>query len=279
MKLVRLLLHVEEETISLSNEFNNQAPLNHKVISVKKINFDQKDEKRANQVNPEETKQFVQMEIDALEQELKSLERKKQSMIEEMSAYISREKEAWEITKEEEKALAKEEGLKKGFDQGTVEAIEKYDGLLQEANKIVENAEKDYYKTVEKHQITVLQLAVQVAKKILQGEISEDPNTFLHLVENAIEQLIDTSNVAIYLHPNDHAFLHGRKEELEQLLDDDEILSLYIDQDLNEGDCLIKHPFGQIDASVDTQLTQRSEEHTSELQSRFDLVCRLLLEK
>src|SRR5437868_10315936 len=28
-----------------------------------------------------------------------------------------------------------------------------------------------------------------------------------------------------------------------------------------------------------TSLTQRSEEHTSELQSRFDLVCRLLLEK
>src|SRR5699024_11248004 len=29
----------------------------------------------------------------------------------------------------------------------------------------------------------------------------------------------------------------------------------------------------------DTHLTKRSEEHTSELQSRFDLVCRLLLEK
>src|SRR5699024_10323875 len=256
MKLVKLSLHVMEETISLSNEFNNQAPLNHKVISVKKINFEQADEKISNQSNPEETKQFVQMEIDTLEQELKSLERKKQSMIEEMSAYIYREKEAWEITKEEEKALAKEEGLKKGFDQGIVEAIEKYDGLLQQANKIVENAEKDYYKTVEKHQMTVLQLAVQVAKKIIQGKISEDPNTFLHLVKSAIEQLIDTSNVAIYLHPNDHAFLYEQKDELEQLLDDDEILSLYIDQDLNEGDCLIKHPFGQIDASVDTQLTQ-----------------------
>src|SRR5699024_11730021 len=31
--------------------------------------------------------------------------------------------------------------------------------------------------------------------------------------------------------------------------------------------------------AVGGQLTQRSEEHTSELQSRFDLVCRLLLEK
>src|SRR5699024_12558973 len=35
---------------------------------------------------------------------------------------------------------------------------------------------------------------------------------------------------------------------------------------------------GMIVAGVFTQL-DRSEEHTSELQSRFDLVCRLLLEK
>src|SRR5699024_11522718 len=35
---------------------------------------------------------------------------------------------------------------------------------------------------------------------------------------------------------------------------------------------------GHIERSLDVTL-QRSEEHTSELQSRFDLVCRLLLEK
>src|SRR5699024_12782886 len=34
-----------------------------------------------------------------------------------------------------------------------------------------------------------------------------------------------------------------------------------------QTECMYKHPYG------------RSEEHTSELQSRFDLVCRLLLEK
>src|SRR5699024_11831944 len=44
--------------------------------------------------------------------------------------------------------------------------------------------------------------------------------------------------------------------------------------------------FGQIilfyptdDTSITARLRTRSEEHTSELQSRFDLVCRLLLEK
>src|SRR3712207_7185078 len=35
----------------------------------------------------------------------------------------------------------------------------------------------------------------------------------------------------------------------------------------------------QLRASNDTQLVRRSEEHTSELQSRQYLVCRLLLEK
>src|SRR5437868_14356911 len=35
----------------------------------------------------------------------------------------------------------------------------------------------------------------------------------------------------------------------------------------------------QVGRPLGTYLQQRSEEHTSELQSRFDLVCRLLLEK
>src|SRR5699024_12443655 len=36
---------------------------------------------------------------------------------------------------------------------------------------------------------------------------------------------------------------------------------------------------GQAQAGQELQFPDRSEEHTSELQSRFDLVCRLLLEK
>src|SRR5699024_12066099 len=42
----------------------------------------------------------------------------------------------------------------------------------------------------------------------------------------------------------------------------------------------IWRPYGKIDSLFTINLNSvRSEEHTSELQSRFDLVCRLLLEK
>src|SRR5699024_12828423 len=41
----------------------------------------------------------------------------------------------------------------------------------------------------------------------------------------------------------------------------------------------VPSPVGSQEPTCDGTLAMRSEEHTSELQSRFDLVCRLLLEK
>src|SRR5437868_7206145 len=43
-------------------------------------------------------------------------------------------------------------------------------------------------------------------------------------------------------------------------------------------DALIDGKPASVDAAIEAA-AERSEEHTSELQSRFDLVCRLLLEK
>src|SRR5207249_9868072 len=43
--------------------------------------------------------------------------------------------------------------------------------------------------------------------------------------------------------------------------------------------CLSQRPLDREPGEVEVLLDHRSEEHTSELQSRFDLVCRLLLEK
>src|SRR5207249_9111753 len=42
---------------------------------------------------------------------------------------------------------------------------------------------------------------------------------------------------------------------------------------------VVRQSDSRIKAQVEEALKARSEEHTSELQSRFDLVCRLLLEK
>src|SRR5206468_11341389 len=45
------------------------------------------------------------------------------------------------------------------------------------------------------------------------------------------------------------------------------------------GAAVVHGPYGAGRAHADRRIAARSEEHTSELQSRSDLVCRLLLEK
>src|SRR5699024_12697813 len=68
-------------------------------------------------------------------------------------------------------------------------------------------------------------------------------------------------------HCHRRAHMRGRPER-------QHALQLRFDQSRDDGDPQTRQRIG-----VEALREPRSEEHTSELQSRFDLVCRLLLEK
>src|SRR5207249_8441696 len=74
----------------------------------------------------------------------------------------------------------------------------------------------------------------------------------------------------------DVALRHLRQERLDLGVveaQDGEAVEGHLVDELHEG---LAEPS---EAAVVVEVLRRSEEHTSELQSRFDLVCRLLLEK
>ena len=101
-----------------------------------------------------------------------------------------------------------------------------------------------------------MELAVHVAEKILKVQLNDEPKSFLPIVLSAIETIKDQSMVSIYLHPNNYEEVIQQKDELIRSLDGDTKVSIYIDHKLKEHACVIEHPFGQIDASIDTQLQQ-----------------------
>src|SRR5207249_9197069 len=66
----------------------------------------------------------------------------------------------------------------------------------------------------------------------------------------------------------------------EEVLDLDPV-PVRVGEDRTARECQRQHPSARVhrDLPALANHADRSEEHTSELQSRFDLVCRLLLEK
>src|SRR5699024_5672672 len=135
-------------------------------------------------------------------------------------------------------------------------SMNEYKKKINESNSIIKSAQEDYYSVVEQSEQKMVDLAIHTATKIIKQTISSDPKSFLPIVKEALKEIKDQPSVSIYLHPNNYTHVLKEKNELNEVLDGDTKVEIYIDQHMSENGCLIKHTFGQIDASVHTQLAQ-----------------------
>ncbi|WP_196493848.1 flagellar assembly protein FliH [Ornithinibacillus caprae] len=194
--------------------------------------------------------------LQAIRNEVEELLIQKDTIIQETKEEVEQEKINWEQEKQQYIELAKQEGYQAGFNLGKDEGLAEYQGLIAQANSIIQSATNDYHTTIEKSEDSIVEMAVFVAEKILKQQITEKPETFLHIVREAIDSLKDKSSISIYLHPNNYEAVLQQKNELKQIVTNKAELSLYVDEKATEGSCVIEHPFGKIDASIDTQLLQ-----------------------
>lgn len=244
-------------SLSKMKQYHEQ---NHKekVIQIKPIEF-KKVEHAAN-VNPsisfEEEKNMLEKEIQNLQDQIENLKREKERMIDSTKEEIKREKENWD----QEKKLLINQGYQEGYEIGISEGRQKaevqYETLINQMNDLEKMAIKDYHTRLEQTDHVIVDLSVNIAEKIIQDEIAKDPKMFLNIVTAAITEIKDQSQISIHAHPDNYEILMKQKGELINTLDGDTKLSIFMNQKMTVNECLIEHPFGQVDASVDTQLEQ-----------------------
>lgn len=223
-----------------------------KVIKIKPITIDQPVKE-----NPLTTERDqLKVQIQQYQQELEKLKAVQATLLTNTRQQIEQEKAEWQQEKQHLMEQAQAEGYQAGFQAGQAEGLALYEDQIAQANAIIEKAKEDYFDTVQKSDETILELAIHVAEKILQQQLASEPKSFLPIVLEAIESIKDQSEVVIYLHPANYDAVIEQKDELVQSLDGDTKLSIFIDHKLAENQCIIEHPFGQIDASIDTQLHQ-----------------------
>ncbi len=225
------------------------------VIAIKELDFLEA-ETEEKDTTYEDQLDAVLLDIDHAKKQLANVQLKKSQLMEEIRMKINKEKEKWVEEKEIERKQAEKEGYQHGFEAGKKEALNQYDSMLQEINNQYGLAIKDYHKIIEEHSQMIINLAMTTANKILDEQLANTPEKYVNIVKKVIGELKDNETITIMLHPNNYQSVYEQRDELEQLIDEESVITFQIDATLSEGDCIIKHRFGQIDASIDVQLQQ-----------------------
>jgi len=198
----------------------------------------------------------IEDRIKTAEDELSDLKQKRNELQEQTEAEIAEARAHWETEREAYVEAARQEGYETGVNQGRNQGYNEYAELITRANNVLEVAQKDYQATLEKSDHAIIELAIATAEKILNKKFDAEPEQFISIVTAAIEEIDDQSTITINLNPTNYEIVLSQKDELERILTHDTKLSIYLNVELEENDCIIEHPYGQIDASVDTQLKQ-----------------------
>ena len=257
-------MHVVEEMISLSSliksQFTNKKDNDKQPIAVQTI-AELLNEKYKTNVEPEISQQasyLLQTSKKEAEQIIQSALAEKSKIAEQ----IVQERNAWIQEKEQLFEQVKLEGYAEGLELGRQEAWKQYQANIEESQRIINLAKKDYDEKVQSSEETILALSIKLAEKVISTKLLESRENFLPLVKQALNEVKEYENIKIYVHPTSYELLLSQKDELNLLVTNDTDISIYANAELEVNDCFIESAFGRIDISVDTQLQQLKKQLT-----------------
>ncbi|GBD94709.1 Yop proteins translocation protein L [bacterium BMS3Abin05] len=155
------------------------------------------------------------------------------------------------------------EAYQKGFHQGRDEGIrmgkEAVQPFMQTLQAILREWEEKREQLFKENEIVIVQLAFEIAKKVIHQEISSNPDLMLYVVREALKRVSGSRNLIIKLNPEDVAVLErGKKSDLPEL-EQFEKIQLVPEKNVERGGCILESDSGIVDAQLDVQLKKIEE--------------------
>src|SRR5690242_17187104 len=141
-----------------------------------------------------------------------------------------------------------------GYEQAREELTAGVDGVAEAFGKAIEELAHFRAMVRDRYERELLEVALGVAKKVVQQELQERPEIWLGMIRNAVHRAVDRERIAVRVPPPLLAFLRDSLPELRSTLDDVKEVELIEDPSLTLGGCVIESRFGEIDIGVESQI-------------------------
>lgn len=160
---------------------------------------------------------------------------------------------AMEDARREAKEI-KEEARESGFIEGKKEALAKAaaeaNAIRDQARMVLRQSEEIRRQTLESVEDEIIELAKDMAAKILFNELRQNPATILAVAGEAIELLKNRDEVILYVNPSEAIIFEQRMKELKQLLPPKGVLHIIADSGVSPGGVVAETQHGRIDANM-----------------------------
>jgi flagellar assembly protein FliH len=160
-----------------------------------------------------------------------------------------------EVT-EQAKRQGMDQGYREGWNQAEAEVAEKYRQMLDEARRILQEAEEQKLRTIFEAEPFLIELSCAIAEKIIGRQLSLSREWIVDMIRKALERKREKGVITICVAPRNFSFVQDWKEELLSCLDSQAELSIVPDVTVKDDGCVIRSAFGSLDARIGTQLTE-----------------------
>ncbi len=170
------------------------------------------------------------------------------------------------------RAAARAEGHADGLETGLAEGRTQLAaalGALEAAHAEVVALREATAELVERDAV---ELAVQLAEKIVAGTLDAQPERVLDVVRGALRRLTERRRVTILVHPDDLELVRSASAAFASELGGIEHCEVQSERRLARGGAVVRTDEGQVDASIETQLARARELVEAELGSAGPLL-------
>jgi len=153
-----------------------------------------------------------------------------------------------------ERAALEHEAHARGFAEGRAAAEGELAQLVHALGEAIREVARFRRTLLERYQGELLDLALGVARKVVDRELEQHPEHWVGLIRSGVQRALDRDHVRIRVGPPLHAYLRDHLAELRAELDGVKDLELLEDPALGATGCVVETSYGDLELGIDSQI-------------------------
>ncbi|NQS75781.1 MAG: hypothetical protein HQP61_04955 [Peptococcaceae bacterium] len=144
-------------------------------------------------------------------------------------------------------------GSEAGYQDGLAQANEEAIAIRLQAEEVLAQAEKIRRQTLETMEQEIVELAREIAEKLVSQQLALAPEMVIQIAEESLRLVADRLQVVLYINPQEMELVESRRDHLASLLPERAQLQCIADGEIQPGGCWVETEQGRVDATMKTR--------------------------